>query len=401
MKNNKNVRILLVEDNATNARLVEAMLSRVEEQTFQIHCAETLLDALNTLTRDLYDVALIDLTLPDSSGLETFRTIQRHAPALPILILTSLEDESVALSAVQQGAQDFLVKGSVNRGALIRALNYAIARSQTSPETVPQVQEKGTILCFLGSSGGVGTTTIATHCAVELAQSREKVLLVDLDISSAGAAFLLKAPSSQATMLDAAYNLHRLDAELWKGIVCSQLEGIDLLQAPGAVGICDPPEPDRVRHLLRFARSFYRWIVVDVGRFTKASLAILEETQDLFVVTTPHLLPLYEVAKLLQRLFAAGFPPDAARLILNRKAKAMSISVEEVEKALGYPVYGSIPDDTEEMAQAYAQGKFLNEKLLLRRHAGQLMRRWRGIEQNPAPRSGLGFLRFGKSIAGD
>jgi Flp pilus assembly CpaE family ATPase len=393
--------MLLVEDNATNARLVEAMLSRVEDQTFQIQCAETLLDALNSLTREIYDVAVIDLTLPDSSGLETFRTIQRHAPALPILILTSLEDESMALSAVQQGAQDFLVKGSINRASLIRALNYAMARSQTPSEGANPFQEKGTVLCFLGSSGGVGTTTLATHCAVELAQAGERVLLVDLDISSAGASFLLKATASQSTLLDAVYSLHRLDASLWEGIVCSELEGIDLLQAPGAVGIRDAPNPDRVRHVLRFARSLYRWIVVDLGRLTTSSLAILEETQDLFVVTTPHLSSLYEVGKLLQRLLDAGFPKEAARLILNRKAKAMSISVEQVERALGYPFYGSISDDTAEMADAYAQGRFLSEKLLLRRQVAQLMRKWRGIEDKPAPRSGLGLLRFAKTIAGD
>src|ERR1041385_7098140 len=385
--------MLLVEDNATNARFVEAMLSRIEDQTFQIQCAETLLDALNSLTRDIYDVALIDLTLPDSSGLETFRTIQRHAPSLPILILTSLEDESIALSAVQQGAQDFLVKGSVDRASLIRALNYALARSQSPAETTNPVQEKGRILCFLGSSGGVGTTTLATHFAVELAQAGESVLLVDLEVSSAGASFLLRAPASQATLVDAAYSLHRLDASLWKGIVCSQLEGIDLLQAPGAVGIGNAPDPERVRHILRFARSLYRGIVVDLGRLTTSSLAILEETQDLFVVTTPQLASLSEVGKLLQRLLDSGFPKEAARLILNRKTKGMSISVEQVEEALHYPFYGSISDNTAEMAEAFAQGRFLSEKLLVRRQLAQLMRRWRGIEDKPASRSGLGLFR--------
>jgi pilus assembly protein CpaE len=392
MRENKHIRVLLVEDHPVSARLAEAMLSRVEDQTFHVQCAETLMAALDLLVRDVFDVALLDLTLPDSQGLETFRTIQRHAPALPIIVLTGLEDESVALSAVRQGAQDFLPKGSLNKEALVRALNYAIARSRNPSETASQIQDNSKIIGLLGSNGGVGTTTLACHCALELGQTGKKVLLLDLDAGSAGASFLMKVASPH-TLLEAAENLHRLDANLWKGITCSPREGVDLLQAPGAVGMSDGVAADRVRHILRFARSLYGYIVVDLGRLTASKLAILEETRDLFVITTPHLPALYETGRMLQRLLDLGFSREKLRLLLNRKTKGMAISMDQVEKALGYPLYGSISDDSAEMSDAYADGRFLDEKLLMRKQIAQVMRKWRGIEEEAPARFSLGFLR--------
>src|SRR5664279_1720389 len=107
MKSNAQVRVLLVEDNVVNARFAEGLLANIDDQVFKVQCGDTLVAALDLLVHNTYDVALVDLSLPDSNGLETFLTIQRHAPELPIIIVTSLEDEAVALSAVEKGAQDY------------------------------------------------------------------------------------------------------------------------------------------------------------------------------------------------------------------------------------------------------------------------------------------------------
>jgi Flp pilus assembly CpaE family ATPase len=396
MRRNEQVRVLLVEDNIVNARFAEGLLANVDDQSFQVHCAGTLLAALDLMVRNVFDVALVDLSLPDSSGLETFLTIQRHAPDLPIIIVTSLDDEAVALSAVRSGAQDYLAKGSLKKDTLVRALNYAIARSKNPPEPVVRSRDKGTVVSMVGSNGGVGTTTLACHWALELRrQTSQKVLLIDLDGSSSGAAFLMKATAPH-TLLDAVQNLHRLDANLWNGFICSPRDGVDLLQAPGVAGIHEQPTAERVRHILRFARSLYDWIVVDLGRLTVSSLAILEESKDLFVVTTPELPALFETKRILKRLLDAGFPRERLRLLLNRRTKGTSFTPEDVEKAIGYAVYGSIADDSREMDEAYADGRFLDENLAMRKTVAQVIRKWRGIEDKPPTRTGLGFLRFAR-----
>jgi Flp pilus assembly CpaE family ATPase len=396
MPRNEQVRVLLVEDNVVNARFAEGLLANVDDQFFQVQCAETLVAALDLMVRNVFDVALVDLSLPDSNGLETFLTIQRHAPELPIIIVTSLEDEAIALSAVRSGAQDFLAKGSLKKDTLVRALNYALARSRNPSEPAVRAHTKAAVVGLLGSNGGVGTTTIACQWALELhRQTSQKVLFIDLEVSSTGAAFLMKATSPH-TLLDAVQNLHRLDANLWKGFVSSPRKGVDFLQAPGVAGIQDQPTAERVRHILRFARSLYDWIVLDLGRLTVSSLALLEETKDLFLVTTPELPALFETKRVLRRLLDAGFPRDRLRLLLNRETKGTSFTPEDVEKALGYAVYASIANSSREMEEAYAGGRFLDENLPMRKTIAQVIRKWRGIEEKPATRTGLGFLRFAR-----
>jgi Flp pilus assembly CpaE family ATPase len=350
------------------------------------------------LVRESFDVAVADLSLPDSQGLETFLTLKRYAPALPVIILTGLDDEATALSAVQQGAQDFLVKGKLTRDVLVRALTYAIARNQKPAEAMARAM--ASILGLLGSNGGVGTTTVAAHWALQLhQQTDQKVLLLDLDCSSTGAAFLMKM-GPRYTLTDVTENLHRLDMELWKGMVSTYRDGVDLLPGPGAAGITDAPSAERIRHVLRFAQSLYSWIVVDLGRLTASSLAVLEASRDLFVITTPELTALFDASRMLRRLLEAGLSQDKLHLLLNRKARRLSLSVEDIEKALGYPIYGSITDTPEEFAGAYAERRFLDEDLLVHKQIAQVLRKWRGVEEKGPPASGLGFLRRLRAGAG-
>jgi pilus assembly protein CpaE len=393
MKEAKLIRVLLVEDNAVNAKFVQALLMNVESHVFEITVAETLVAALDFLVHAAFDVAVVDLTLADSQGLETFLTIKRHAPSIPVIILTAMDDESMALAGVQQGAQDYLVKGKLNKDILVRALIYAIARSQKPVETAVRAQDRAHVIGLLGSNGGVGTTTLAAHFAVQLnRQTEQKVLLVDLDCSSTGASFLMKV-ESQYSLLDATENLHRLDIGFWKGVVSTWREGVDLLPGPGATSIREAPTVERVRHVLRFAQPLYSYIVIDLGRLSASSLAMLDETRDLFVTTTPDLTALFEASRILRRLLEAGFARERLQLLLNRKARKSSVAVEHIEKALGYPIYGSVLDTPEELDEAYAERRFLDENLQFHKQVGQIIRKWRGVEEKAPSPSGLNFLR--------
>lgn len=390
---NRKLRVLLIEDNIVSARLVEGMLAHADGANFQVHRAETLLATLDLLAKFEFDIALLDLTLPDSQGLETFLTVHRHAPALPVIVVTGIDDESIALTAVRQGAQDYIVKGDLKAEKLIRALNYAIARTQKPADGSVPADHKAPLIGLMGSKGGVGTTTLACHWALELRkQTGESVLLADLDPSTAASSFLMKVSSSY-TLTDAALNLHRLDKDLWDGMACHTAQGVDLLQAPGAHGINDPPPAERVRHVLRFAQLQYRWMVVDLGRLSASSFTILEEASDLLIVTTADLTGLNETGRLIRRLIDAGIPRENMKLILNRNTKGKSISSSEIENALGYPCYASIGDFSEELDEVYASGNFLEDTLKLRKEIAKVLMRWRGVEEKQAPAAGLGFLR--------
>lgn len=120
-------RLLLVEDNPADARLVHELLRECRGDFEVIH-AGRLEAALEIATTQPIDVILLDLTLPDSSGLDTVRRACATAPGLPIVVMTGVEDEDIALRAVSEGAQDYLVKGQIDPPLLQRSLTYAIER---------------------------------------------------------------------------------------------------------------------------------------------------------------------------------------------------------------------------------------------------------------------------------
>jgi two-component system, cell cycle response regulator len=123
-------RVLLVEDNPGDARLVKKALNEGARDEFTVQVAISLQQALESLApvAETFDVILLDLSLPDSQGLETYRAIHARHPAVPVLVLSGLNDESVALKAVNEGAQDFLRKSRVDSELLPRAIRYAIER---------------------------------------------------------------------------------------------------------------------------------------------------------------------------------------------------------------------------------------------------------------------------------
>jgi len=119
--------ILLVEDNAGDARLVCELLREVEPR-YVVDVASTLAEALTRLARKRYVAALLDLGLPDSQGLPTLRAMLQMAGPMPLVVLSGRDDESLALRAIQLGAQDYVVKGRGDGSHLARALRYAIER---------------------------------------------------------------------------------------------------------------------------------------------------------------------------------------------------------------------------------------------------------------------------------
>jgi signal transduction histidine kinase len=124
------IRVLLVEDNPADARLIHEMLAEAEGIRFHLERADRLSAGLERLDAGGIDVILLDLSLPDSQGLETFARNNERAPQVPIIVLSGLSDQAVAVEAVRRGAQDYLMKGQVGSGLLARAIHYAIERKQ-------------------------------------------------------------------------------------------------------------------------------------------------------------------------------------------------------------------------------------------------------------------------------
>lgn len=132
--------ILLVEDNLGDARLLRKALAEVSQAPFALTHVERYDAALQLLQQQTFAAALLDLSLPDAKGVDTVARMQRDAQELPIVVLTGLDDNKVALEAVRAGAQDYLVKGQIDGRLLVRSLNYAIERKRLQGETLRHLE---------------------------------------------------------------------------------------------------------------------------------------------------------------------------------------------------------------------------------------------------------------------
>ncbi len=129
------IKVLLVEDNPTDSALIQRMLAQAgvkdaNARSFDVECADYLSITLARLAAGEVDVVLLDLSLPDSQGLKTFTEVRARAAQMPVVVLSGTDDEALAVEAVSQGAQDYLVKGHVDGFSLVRAIRYALERKQ-------------------------------------------------------------------------------------------------------------------------------------------------------------------------------------------------------------------------------------------------------------------------------
>lgn len=141
----KKINILLIEDNSADLKLINVYLKESYENGFRLVTADSLANGLKQIKKNDFDIIIIDLSLPDSNGLHTFKEVYKAAFEIPLIVLTGKEDEFVGIDTVKLGAQEFLIKGKINGAALKRSINYSIERYKllkALSENANKIEEK-------------------------------------------------------------------------------------------------------------------------------------------------------------------------------------------------------------------------------------------------------------------
>ncbi|MBZ8180187.1 diguanylate cyclase domain-containing protein [Oscillatoria salina] len=142
LTSNQSLKILLVEDEAADADLIGELLGDVYHTRFELKAVARLEQAIEFLQLEQFEVILLDLSLPDSKGLDTLIKVKEQVKTIPVVVLTALNDENLAIEAVRAGAQDYLVKGKFSEDLLIRSLRYAIERQRAEEANRQQAQRE-------------------------------------------------------------------------------------------------------------------------------------------------------------------------------------------------------------------------------------------------------------------
>ena len=135
------LKVLLIEDHPLDARLIQIMLSEAGEGRFYLERVDRLSAGFTRLHEGDIGLVLLDLSLPDSHGLSTFTKLRAQVPQIPIIVMSGLDDQNLAVQAVHEGAQDYLVKGQVTGPLLVRAMRYALERMRTAEQLARYADE--------------------------------------------------------------------------------------------------------------------------------------------------------------------------------------------------------------------------------------------------------------------
>ncbi len=139
--NSNSISVLLIEDNPGDARLIREQLREAAETAFEVSLVNSLQQGISTLVEQTFDVVLLDLSLPDSFGLDTLQKIRSVVQDVPIVVLTGFDDQTLGIQAVQMGAQDYLLKNDSHPKLLSRTIRYAIERHRIETQ-LRQSQEE-------------------------------------------------------------------------------------------------------------------------------------------------------------------------------------------------------------------------------------------------------------------
>lgn len=347
---------------------------------------------LLSLERARPDVLILDLR---SGRLEeAMRSIRTVSPA-PVIVVHGSVDAQTLLEALHAGVRDFICPPlqTALRSALER-----IAGEQAGQETAKG--PRGKLLGFLSVKGGCGATTVACHMAAALQQvTQDEILVSDLDMSTGLIGVLMDAKGSYS-MVDAAQNVHRLDWTLWKAFVSNGQPRMDVMPAPAEPVLAESLDPKPFREVLRFVRNQYSWVLCDLGRgLSQFSAGLLEEMDEVFVITSPEVMALYRAKKMIQALQKMGFSANSLHLIVNRMTSRCDFRCPELGTMLGLEAAAHLPDASADLEAAYAGGRLLAPGNPLAKRIARLAMKIAGVAE-AQPARGLSLFGLRRSAPG-
>src|ERR1044071_1670089 len=247
------------------------------------------------------DVLLLECTNHIAVLEEIVAAIRATAAAPLVIALHASPELTGVVTALRAGVFEFLYP------PIRENLRKALERAQRVVHRKPP----GKVFGFLSAKGGCGATTVACHAAAAIGKRGERdgkhTLLIDLDLNTGMVRFLMRT-STPYSVLDAASNLQRLDIGYWKGLTSKDAPGLDVIGAPGELVSKHQLSRDQVQHVLSFARCYYDWTIVDLGRgLGLLTMSVLDEIDELFLVTTPEIPALHLTKKIIEVLQGSGF----------------------------------------------------------------------------------------------
>lgn len=336
--------VLLIDAEEQAATLREA-LQGGQVPAIQVQHAGTLARALEMLDSGAFDAVIVELDLPDSKGYETFARLKSKQPNAALLVLTSSEDEELALRTLRAGAEEHVTRGDLSGKALRRRVRHAVERRWA------RMPREARVLSFIGSKGGVGTTTTVLNVAAAMLTMGKSVIAAEMhpDFGSFATQLILTPSRTLPRLLEPA----TVNAQDVQESVFKLPSGLQILFGPQTADEFRADiDAEKAVQVLKACRSMADVILLDLPAGPSAANAalvhasnftvfVLERERAAFESLVAHL-PLLESWTPAQRAVGA--------LVVNRISFVESISLDEILRRLKCGFLGTVPPAAETLA---------------------------------------------------
>lgn len=287
------------------------------------------------------DIAIIDIDSDDVEALQLVESLSQSHPECGVIVVSRQTDGQMILKAIRAGAREFL-NSPVQIDELVGALDRISATLGGK-----QRSNAGSIITVAGSSGGVGTTSIAVNLAVALASNPEhNVVLIDLDLALGDAdVFLDMIPDY--TLLDVAQNIARLDLALLRKSLTKHSTGVYLLPRPVQIEDIDSITNEDFKRVLGLLKASFTHLVIDLSKsYSRLDIAALEASKHILLLTQLDLPCLRNVVRLLSSLEAYEGVNEKVKVVVNRSGLDKSqISSSKAEETIDREIFWRIPNN--------------------------------------------------------
>jgi pilus assembly protein CpaE len=338
-------------------------------------------------------VALVDFDRDPELALKTAERLQQiFLKRINIVAIGAELDAAVLLRAVRNGCTEFLTK-PINPEDLIASLN----RFQAGISAEPNAQSGiGRVIAFFGAKGGVGTTMLAVHLATHLVrQHGKKTLLIDHKPQLGHVALYLGLKDTQYHFDELLRNADRLDSELLNGFVVRHRSGLDVIASPELAGSTYEAKAEDLEQVMDFLRREYDYILIDSPvAFQDSKASIVDQSDEVYIVSTPDVAALRDLARLVENLSLTESATSKLRVVVNRSTATDSVTPEQIEKAVRFPISVAVPNNYFELLRAINDGEPIAPQR--RSEFNQALARWANLIVNgadaaapPAPKKKL------------
>lgn len=335
-------RILVVDDDAVNRKVVSVTLSKVGYKVLTAPNGPEALEQVDSIQPNLI---ILDVMMPGMDGYEVCRRL-RLKPSfthLPVMMLTANDTLEQKIEGFEAGADDYMVKPF--QPAELQARVQALLRRASVPQVYQTTQVESKVIALFSLRGGVGVSTLATNLALSLAQIwKLPAVLIDLALICGQSALMLNLPlrNSLASMVH--IPLEEFDANLVDQALLSHSTGLRVLAAPSSPEQGDLIKGDYITTVLQILMERNHYLILDLPHdFCETTVAGLDMAHQIVVVMAPEMGSVYAMRHTFEIFDKLGYDRSDVFLVLNWTFGQQGLARKDIENALGQHVNLVVP----------------------------------------------------------